>query len=469
MSFSMGTGATRRLFCLFVFASLYFLTVDVLADMRVLELLGEEAVIPVHLIYLLFQCAGFLLFSVLDRFFDARTSGKWPTISLLALSGASLMAFLLIPDTTAVVIAIDLCLLTSGTIGAFAYYHIALGLDGSASLGRFCGFAIATAAVLQILVIAVPLPDLGRAGLLLLSLVAVTLCVLSDDSSPAVLESQASAPHARTATTTRHLVILIAIVAVISFVGGLNDGVLTRMNAESQIDLYALPRLFYLAAAIAAGYVADYRDGRYLGMLVLAAMLCSTVGLLFMDDPVTMFANACVYSLLAGFSIMFFTVPFMRLSVQRNRPALWASMGRAVRLPFLVLGTVAMELLLSGLPFSVTMGLSACMCVLLLLLFFAGGFLSDDDSTRTRTDHEESAPALSDREAMARFCEIRGLTSREQEVLILLYQGCTTAEIADKLFISEKTVRNHISNMMAKADASSRTDLLVRALKEVQS
>ncbi|WP_411258569.1 LuxR C-terminal-related transcriptional regulator [Terribacillus saccharophilus] len=40
------------------------------------------------------------------------------------------------------------------------------------------------------------------------------------------------------------------------------------------------------------------------------------------------------------------------------------------------------------------------------------------------------------------------LTKREKEVFELLVQDKTTKEIAQDLFISEKTVRNHISNAM---------------------
>jgi LuxR family transcriptional regulator, transcriptional regulator of spore coat protein len=42
------------------------------------------------------------------------------------------------------------------------------------------------------------------------------------------------------------------------------------------------------------------------------------------------------------------------------------------------------------------------------------------------------------------------LTKREREVFELLVQDKTTKEIASDLFISEKTVRNHISNAMRK-------------------
>ncbi len=42
------------------------------------------------------------------------------------------------------------------------------------------------------------------------------------------------------------------------------------------------------------------------------------------------------------------------------------------------------------------------------------------------------------------------LTTREKEVFALLVNGLTTKEIATSLKISEKTVRNHISNVMQK-------------------
>ena len=57
------------------------------------------------------------------------------------------------------------------------------------------------------------------------------------------------------------------------------------------------------------------------------------------------------------------------------------------------------------------------------------------------------------------------LTDREQEVFELLVKNKTTTEIAQKLQISEKTVRNHISNVMQKLEVASRTAALVELLK----
>ena len=57
------------------------------------------------------------------------------------------------------------------------------------------------------------------------------------------------------------------------------------------------------------------------------------------------------------------------------------------------------------------------------------------------------------------------LTNREREVFILLITNLTTREIADELKISEKTVRNHISNVMQKLGVKGRSQAVVELLK----
>ncbi|MEB3100418.1 helix-turn-helix domain-containing protein [Ferviditalea candida] len=57
------------------------------------------------------------------------------------------------------------------------------------------------------------------------------------------------------------------------------------------------------------------------------------------------------------------------------------------------------------------------------------------------------------------------LTNREREVFELLVQDKTTKEIAQQLFISEKTVRNHISNVMQKLNVKGRSQAVVELIR----
>lgn len=59
----------------------------------------------------------------------------------------------------------------------------------------------------------------------------------------------------------------------------------------------------------------------------------------------------------------------------------------------------------------------------------------------------------------------RVLTKREKEIFDHLIKNNTTKEIAEKLNISEKTVRNHISNVMQKLGVKGRACAVIELIK----
>jgi len=57
------------------------------------------------------------------------------------------------------------------------------------------------------------------------------------------------------------------------------------------------------------------------------------------------------------------------------------------------------------------------------------------------------------------------LTNREQEVLLLIAEGKSNQEIADSLFITLKTVKTHVSNILSKLEVEDRTQATIYAFK----
>lgn len=57
------------------------------------------------------------------------------------------------------------------------------------------------------------------------------------------------------------------------------------------------------------------------------------------------------------------------------------------------------------------------------------------------------------------------LTEREKEVLLLIAKGYTNQEIADHLFITLKTVKTHVSNILAKLEVNDRTQATIYAFQ----
>jgi DNA-binding NarL/FixJ family response regulator len=58
------------------------------------------------------------------------------------------------------------------------------------------------------------------------------------------------------------------------------------------------------------------------------------------------------------------------------------------------------------------------------------------------------------------------LTAREREILQLLADGMSNADVASKLFISQETVKSHVRHILAKLEADTRTHAVAIALRE---
>jgi DNA-binding NarL/FixJ family response regulator len=59
----------------------------------------------------------------------------------------------------------------------------------------------------------------------------------------------------------------------------------------------------------------------------------------------------------------------------------------------------------------------------------------------------------------------KALSTRELEVLVLVARGCTNKEVGQELFISDRTVRNHVTSCLLKLEARDRTEAVTRAIE----
>jgi DNA-binding NarL/FixJ family response regulator len=62
--------------------------------------------------------------------------------------------------------------------------------------------------------------------------------------------------------------------------------------------------------------------------------------------------------------------------------------------------------------------------------------------------------------------EIEPLTTREKEVLSLMSKGKMNKQIAKDLFISDATVKNHVTSVLRKLNATVRTEAVVTAIRQ---
>jgi DNA-binding NarL/FixJ family response regulator len=111
----------------------------------------------------------------------------------------------------------------------------------------------------------------------------------------------------------------------------------------------------------------------------------------------------------------------------------------------------------------------------------ASGYLVKDCSTEEIADAVRMAAqgdtVLSPQLAKSMLDEVRRLdekaraedervvTKREEEVLQLIADGCSTPEVAERLYISQKTVKNHLASIYQKLDARDRTQAVLQAVR----
>jgi DNA-binding NarL/FixJ family response regulator len=76
-----------------------------------------------------------------------------------------------------------------------------------------------------------------------------------------------------------------------------------------------------------------------------------------------------------------------------------------------------------------------------------------------------SAPRVTASRATAELAPMETLTPREETILQLLTEGLTNAGIAERLHLSEGTVKNYVSEILSKLHANDRTHAVVLAIR----
>lgn len=78
-----------------------------------------------------------------------------------------------------------------------------------------------------------------------------------------------------------------------------------------------------------------------------------------------------------------------------------------------------------------------------------------DQAKLRRLDFEDIVPQILEANSA-----LAGMSARETEIILLLRERMPNSRIAEKLFVSENTVKTHVQNILKKASVSSRSDLI---------
>lgn len=445
---------------LFTFA---FLGSEFFFDSRIGLLISAEGVVGAQAMILGASVVGFLAYAPISKL----AGGRCALRAVEAVGAiAALVTIAAAESALAMQIAGCITFFLLGSLGAEAHWSMARAFEGSPSLAKGAGAAYAAGILLQFLSNQFVPASMADAAVLCVGVAALAVFAAAGECNDetagqaAVDSSQQSAPGG--AKTAIRAVWLLALVVLLACMFSTLDNVVTLANAQGSISVETWPRLFLAASGLAAGVLFDIRERRYMGFVMFAVTVLSTISILAVEAGASPVIGLIVFYVSSGFFVTFFTTTFLQLAPRMRTPQLWAGMGRAANnlCAFTVSG-VSMMLTQSGI--AAVMIASLILFVLVSVAFIGAGLFRLPSTVGEREAIQAglaAAAAPTPEEVQAEFISRSGLTPREEEVLrAVTADERPLKQVADDLGISLRMVQRHLTSIYSKTDTQTRAGL----------
>lgn len=445
---------------LFTFA---FLGSEFFFDSRIGLLISAEGVVGAQAMILGASVVGFLAYAPISKLAGGRRALR----AVEAVGAiAALVTIAVAESALAMQIAGCITFFLLGSLGAEAHWSMARAFEGSPSLAKGAGAAYAAGILLQFLSNQFVPAGMADAAVLCVGVAALAVFAAAGEhdgesaGQAAADSSQQITPGG--AKTAIRAVWLLALVVLLACMFSTLDNVVTLANAQGSISVETWPRLFLAASGLAAGVLFDIRERRYMGFIMFAVTVLSTISILAVEAGASPVIGLIVFYVSSGFFVTFFTTTFLQLAPRMRTPQLWAGMGRAANnlCAFTVSG-VSMMLTQSGI--AAVMIASLILFVLVSVAFVGAGLFRLPSTVGEREAIQAglaAAAAPTPEEVQTEFISRSGLTPREEEVLrAVTADERPLKQVADDLGISLRMVQRHLTNIYSKTDTQTRAGL----------
>ncbi|MEN6328572.1 MAG: LuxR family transcriptional regulator [Syntrophomonas sp.] len=462
-----------------------FLAVNIFAyfilELKEVGIFGKQNIIILYMLYNLFFVAGLCLYGFLQKAILKLLAHKIYLLFFILAYGISGILTLFGSNLAVYLASLGIAILITGIFSGAAYFSV-YALVPKWWRGRVIAGGICGGTLIQFLVElsrSLPHPDTYlyiHSGAFLTVVAIAGVLLLEGD----ILRSDAARVSADKNTEPENLhmllILLAAAVVIIAYLSALYEGVISMVyTAEEQSILNT--RLLYCVSVVAAGLVADLKGRRYLALISVGVMTILILDVFLLNYPAVKILNWIILFLGAGFLAMFVTLNFIDVAHLTPRPAWWTGAGRIIKHLASAFGSFLGVYLWSnpntGLLVIITQYL-ILLVALIFLLFKLYQMLilekADVDIPNFANPvilpvAESEVPLLSG-ELLPCNLEIRKyrFTDREKQVLASIIASSTIKEIAAGLYISERTVKFHIKNILTKTDTKNQKDLLAKLM-----
>lgn len=350
-----------------------------------------------------------------------------------------------------------------GLLGAAAHHAFAMAFKDDLKLATGAGAAYASGILIQFGINLLDCAGTGEAAVLGIATIGIALFSYFALQNFKVDEPLRNNSAAATLIPIRQACWSVALVVVLACLFSTLDSVVTLSNAHGTIAVQTWPRLCLAASGLLAGFVFDFAERRFMGMVMFGVAVLSTISILAVEAGADPTLGLIVFYLSSGFFVTFFTATFTQLAPQMRTPTLWAGMGRAANnvCAFTISGA-SLALVTSGNVALIMIG-TLVLLVAACAAFFAAGLFRLPQSSQEREHLQQaeealSAPSIEDQRRA--FIEASALTPREVDVLIAVTcDERPLKQVADDLGISMRMVQRHLSSIYQKTDTQTRAGL----------
>lgn len=362
----------------------------------------------------------------------------------------------------------------SGGVFALIFHLVSLHVAPDVT-GRFFGFSTAFSLLLQSgfhAVLNASLTGFLTASVLCMGGLAMLLPKCLEQLSPmetsaAEQPAEQTPPRVDISVFRWSVPMTLLIVVLLSLLHGIGD---LYMDAYHNFnDLFGFSRLSYCAGSIAAGYFAD-RNRLYLPLAALFAKAQDILDIWVGQEQVLYYPLHYFGDFMNGFFTLFIILAFVDLAAHRPSLKPWAVTGRSLQMFTVSVATVFGAFILDAdkLFFTLLYVLAIVGCLVIVfyssaLRFNLGSAIAEVTTPLPAAEVTTPLPAAEVTTPLHApdYCARYGLTQREAEVLDCILSGQSIAEISEALFISQRTVKFHITKLLRKTGTTSQRELLL--------
>jgi len=224
-------------------------------------------------------------------------------------------------------------------------------------------------------------------------------------------------------------------ISIIVLAMALLSALSTDVIAIKTIDIaggYGSTRLYYCLGLLVAGFLTDKKNNLF-EILTIVSFVVSLLAIILLNEGYSINLIAGLSYTFVAFFVLFRTMTFVNL-IDNKKNMIWASafglMYSRIMEGLMVLFEDKLINHYTILIIVITSSLSLVI-VLYFLLYFQNNKMTENDAVKNISVKYK-------------------LGTQEEKVLNLLIQGLSNQEIADELFVSINTIRNHVANIYKK-------------------